>query len=136
MNCNFCKKEPKEFFCSFTLQSYDIYGKKHSDDYYFCNTECCGKYIHQYFIKKIDIGEQFTKDELNLILRGLNNIYNFENPELLSKIKNKIKSLINIHEEKKCDHEFKLCRSYYGIEENKYRCTKCLKTYDEVIHAK
>ena len=32
-----------------------------------------------------------------------------------------------------CDHNFMLCKEFYGKHDNKYRCKKCLIAYDELM---
>jgi hypothetical protein len=75
----------------------------------------------------------FTKDELEIILNGLlwrdATILPIDRPE---KLKSKIQSMIDNYPNPKCDHEFKLCRCFYGVDENRYRCNKCLIAYEDL----
>lgn len=74
----------------------------------------------------------FTKKEIQDIYwccakKGLEGWANIEVTLL-----QKIQSMIDNYPE--CDHQFQLCRCFYGVDENQYRCKKCLKTYEEVTN--
>ncbi|HAT1796293.1 TPA: hypothetical protein JBL19_06195 [Legionella pneumophila] len=51
-----------------------------------------------------------------------------------SDLQRKIQSMIDNYQKPKCDHEFKLSRSFYGTDENCYRCTKCLIKVENVLN--
>lgn len=92
----------------------------------------------------------FTKDELGTIFLDMNHNILKHGKENVApfylKLRDKVESMIDnycehpksygydssLSQTKNCDHEFKLCKSFYGLREHKYRCTKCLLAYDEM----
>ena len=75
----------------------------------------------------------FTKEELKFLHSAI-----YERPfsitPKMDEMRSKIKSMIEGYCEHECDHEFRLSKSFYGVDESLYRCTKCLKKYDEVVN--
>jgi hypothetical protein len=76
----------------------------------------------------------FTKEELKELMHCVYVYRDLCDEGVEDNLCYKLKSMIDNYCERKCDHEFKLCKSFYGNTECKYRCTECLKSYDEVIN--
>lgn len=78
-----------------------------------------------------------TKDELEILNTALSiyetRIYGNASPTRFSDFLRKLGKLVDSYCKSECDHEFKLSKCFHGIDENVYRCTKCLLTYDNLF---
>ena len=75
----------------------------------------------------------FTKEELHLIQNAISSALCGPCPIELEHVHEKIQRMIEAYCGHVCDHEFKLCFSFYGQDEKCYRCKKCLIRYEDVI---
>ena len=82
----------------------------------------------------------FTKKELQYLFESVeNNCEEYREPDIAYVIKDKLEAMVaNYCEHKElnsdCDHEFKLCRCFQGVDEYNYRCVKCLIIYEKINH--